>query len=242
MDPAILAYARQKSLFNRLEVTSNNVANVNTSGFKADLAVYSESTNRIDGEKNPSPHMNVAVDLSQGPIAATYRQLDVAIEGEGFFAVDSPLGTRYTRAGSFTINQDGLLVTKEGYPVQSDGGQITFEPDDHQFEIAYNGEVYALKNGTQELRGQIGVFNFTDKSSLEKAGESYFKSSENPQLAIPNEEYTLAQGMLEQSNVNSVKQVTELIDVSRSVQQVAKIISDQHDLIRNSVTRITTQD
>lgn len=242
MDPAILAYARQKSLFNRLEVTANNVANSNTSGFKADLAVYNEATNKVNGSRNPSPKMQVAVDTSQGPLTATYRQLDVAIDGEGFFAVDSPLGARYTRSGSFTINRDGTLVSKDGWPVQSDGGQINFEPSDHEFEITANGEVYAVNDGNKELRGQIAVFKFADKSSLEKMGNSYFKSDSQPEIAQVVTDFTVAQGMLEQSNANSIQQMTELIDISRSVQQVAGIISDQHDLIRNSVTRITSND
>lgn len=242
MDPAILAYSRQKSLFGRLEIVSNNVANTNTSGFKSDLAVYTKSTDKIDGSLNPSPKMKIAVDSSQGPLKPTYRQLDAAIKGEGFFGVDSPLGTRYTRSGSFTINNEGVLVTKDGWPVQSDGGQINFEPGDSQFSISDNGEIYAVNGDKQELRGQIGVFKFADKSGLEKVGNSNFKSSSTPEIAQVGEDFTIEQGMLEDSNANSVTQITELIDITRSVQQVTRIISDQHDLIRNSVTRITSVD
>ncbi len=242
MDVSSLAYLRQNSLFSRLEVTANNVANADTSGFKAELSVYGKSTPLIGGNPNPSPNLRVAVDPSQGKLEATFRPLDVAIDGEGFFAAESPLGLRYTRDGAFAISAEGNLVTKDGYPVQGDGGAISFSPEDKQFKIGDNGEVYALTDTGQEIRGTIAVFKFDDLSSLEKVGNSNFKSSSQPIAAIVNEDFKIAQGMLEGSNVNSVLQLTELIQISRSVQQVAGIIKDQHELQRNSITRITSED
>lgn len=237
MDAKVIAYARQRSLFDRLDVLSNNIANVNTNGFKADLSVYYPSTNKIDGKPNPLSNMTMATDMQAGAMSATGRPLDVAIEGEGFFEVDTPLGPRFTRAGSFTLNGEGQIVTPEGYAVQGDGGAILMDAADTEVIIGGNGEVTALNNGERVLRGVLGVVNFADKSQLQKVGNTYFSTVQAPETADPVT-YKLSQGTVEGSNVNSVYQLTELIDVSRTVQQVARIINDLYSMERNSITRI----
>ena len=238
MDASIIAYKSQKNLLDRLEIVSNNVANVNTSGFKNELAAYMKPTGTVNGKPNPIPPMKVAVDLQQGNLKETGRQFDAAIQGEGFFQVETPLGPRYTRSGNFFTDAEGALVTKEGYAVIGDGGPINIDPADYQITIGEDGTITALGATGEEIRGKLGVFKFNDRSQLEKAGNSYFKTEQTAETAEPVTDYKIAQNMLEESNVNSVGQMTEMIDISRSVQTVAKIIQDQHQLERSAVQRI----
>ncbi len=237
MEAGIIAYTRQKSLFDRLEVLANNIANTETTGFKSDLSVYMKDNNKIDGERNPTSKMLMSSDMSPGSFKATGRPLDIAIEGDGFFEVDTPLGPRYTRAGSFTIDEQGQIITPQNYVVQGAGGAINLDPSDIEIKIDVNGEITALNNGERIIRGQVGVVNFEDKSKLKKVGNSLFSAETAPETA-PTGTYKISQGTLEQSNVNSVSQITELIDVTRGVQQVAKIIDTQYQLERNAVSRI----
>ncbi len=237
METEVIAYVKQKSLFDRLDVLANNVANANTNGFKSDLSVYLKDNSVVNGKVVPTPMMTTASDMQAGPLNATGRPLDVAIDGNGFFEVDTPLGPRFTRAGSFTLNAEGQIVTPEGYAVQGDGGAINMDPNDTEILIAGNGEITALNNDLRVSRGTIGIVNFADQSQLRKVGNTYFASPQGPETADPTT-FKISQGTVENSNVNSVYQLTELIDVSRDVQQIAKIINDQHSLVRNAVSRI----
>lgn len=239
MDSTIIAYAAQKNLFDRLEVVSNNVANVNTTGFKSDLAVYMKPAGNINGEPNPIPKLQTQASLEQGGMRMTGRQLDVAVSGNGFFQVETALGTRYTRSGSFFVNADGSLVTKEGYSVSGDGGPISLTPEDFEIKIGEDGTISATTpEGTQEVRGKLGVFKFDDPSALKKVGNSLFISEAGGVTAEPRTDYVVSQGMVEESNVNQVAEMTNLIDVSRSVQNLARIIQDESQRVRSAVQRI----
>jgi flagellar basal-body rod protein FlgF len=238
MDAGLIAYTRQRSLFQRLESVSNNVANADTNGFKSELAVYMPNATKIDGKQAPFPAMDLATDLSQGRLKETNRQLDVAIQGEGFFQIETPLGARYTRDGSFIVNSEGALTDKNGNPVVGDGGPISIEAEDYELKIGENGEIVSVKPEGTVSRGTIGVFKFLDNSKLQKVGDSYFKSDENPETATVKDDFVMAQGMLEVSNVDSVKQMAEMIDISRGVQSVAKIVQDENSRIKSAVQKI----
>lgn len=239
MDASILAYSRQKTLFDRLDLTANNVANQNTSGFKKELAVYLPSTNTIDGKRNPAPTMLASTDLASGEYNSTGRNLDVAIQGKGFFQIDTPNGPRYTRAGGLYIDADGSLTTLQGYPIAGDGGVVTFQPDDKNIKIAEDGVIFAESQDGLVQRGQLSVVNFADQSSLQKTGENLFTTSDAGEVAIPLTDYKIAQGMLESSNVRPVDQINELIKLNRAVAETTRIISDQHSLMRDAVSRLS---
>jgi flagellar basal-body rod protein FlgF len=238
METEVIAYARQRSLFQRLEVVANNVANANSNGFKKDLNLYLRNDQNVSDEISTIPDTATVTSLTAGEFTPTQRPLDVAINGKGFFRVETPLGTRYTRDGSFSIDTEGNLVTKEGYLVQGDGGAITLTAEDDNIEIGDNGEIYTTTSNGRQQRGTIAVANFTDESVLQKAGNNYFQSEVEPEAEANPELFKLVQGMVEKSNVNSVMEITELIDITRSVEQVAKIISDQHSIARNTFNKI----
>jgi flagellar basal-body rod protein FlgF len=242
MDAELIAYSRQKTLFQRLEVAANNIANQNTSGFKQELAVYMKADNKIDGARNPNPNMLLSTNLSEGEFTATGRSLDVAIKGDGFFEIETPLGPRYSRAGSLQVNSENLLVNTQGYPVLGGGGAITLQPEDTDIIINESGEIFAQSETGLEPRGSLGVVKFADPTSLKKTGENLFSSDASPDGALPIEDYKIAQGMLETSNVKGVQQISELVEINRAVASTAKIISDQSQLVRSAVSRIIKSD
>jgi flagellar basal-body rod protein FlgF len=239
MQAHIIAYSKLSNLFKNLEVISNNVANASSSGFKADLAIYLNDDKKIDGKVSPVPKALTATDLSSGALKRTDRQLDVGIDGKGFFAVDTPLGIRYTRNGVFNTATDGTLTTAEGYNVVGDGGNIIIDPSDTSVKIGRNGEVYGVSQQGEVLRGKIQISKFDDTSVLEKVGNSFFKTDVSPTPAIEVTDFKLSQGFVESSNVNEVQQITELIDVTRSVTNLARIMQDQQQLLRATVGKIT---
>ena len=223
-----------------MEALSNNVANANTDGFKADLALQLDPKRYVNGEKDPTAALQLSTDMRQAPLKPTARQLDLAIEGEGFFAVDTPLGTRYTRSGHFNVNDEGNVVTKDGYIVQGAGGAITLEPQDSNIVINESGQIFSLIDGEKIERGSVGVFKFNDYTQLEKVGGSYFIAEDAAQTAEPQQDYKISQFMLEESNVNPIEQMSELIKVTRAVQKGASIMNDQHNLIKDAVSRIAS--
>lgn len=216
-----IAISRQKTLFDRMDTIANNVANSNTTGYKADNRLFQEYLHNEGAMKDLSFTHDVATvtDFKEGNFQTTERTFDAAIHGDGFFTVESPLGTRYTRAGNFRLNANSELVTQQGYKVLSnDGGTVTFQPSDTNIIIRSNGGITA--NG--EARGSIGMVRFDNAGALEKTGYSYFKT-EQPELESNAE---MLQGVLENSNVESVREITKMIETSRAVGSTSKLIAD----------------
>jgi flagellar basal-body rod protein FlgF len=177
MDNALLVgLSRQVSLRRELDVIANNIANINTSGFKSESMMfeqYLDPTARHEyfpgGDRRISFVMDRATiqDFSQGPLQRTDAPLDVALDGQGFFSVQTPNGERYVRGGNFHLNAQGQLVTASGMPVLGQGGPVTFEPNDVNITIAADGTV-STQNGE---RGKLRVVRFANTHQLVKQGE-----------------------------------------------------------------------
>lgn len=226
--PYVLVTSRS-NLFAQQDRIADHVANVNSLGYKPARNIFSEHLVNT----SPSAHdtsfpvtKRLHRDFSQGQMQVTNRALDVAVRGPGFFALETPLGQRYTRAGDFSIDANGVLISKDGYPVTGAGGAaIEFNPTDTDISIRASGQVVA--NG--EVRGQIGVFVFDNPQQLERAGNGlYLSRLEEPQLADPQLSH-IAQGMLESSNVNSTKEMSKLIEVSRGIEQINSLMKNYDD-------------
>ncbi|HEX4710979.1 flagellar basal-body rod protein FlgF [Phenylobacterium sp.] len=242
MDNALyVGLSRQMVLRRELDIVANNIANADTNGFK----VESLMTKEVPGPPaftagGPRPVKfvgddGVARDFGQGALRSTAAPLDMAIEGPGFFKVTSKGAERYTRDGHFRTDDTGRLTTQNGDVVSDDGGgEITIDP-------ANVGEVTISPDGTVSqgtLRiGKIGVFNFTNLSALEKTGANQYQNAANQQ-ATPVADPKVRQGMLEGSNVNSIVQITRMIEVSRAYEQVTQMMSSEADLSRNSIARL----
>jgi flagellar basal-body rod protein FlgF len=213
------AVAEQRAL----EVAANNLANVATTGFKREVLSFREI---LAGENSTSRQVVVepqGADFTQGSLARTGGALDAAILGDGFFAVQTPQGERYTRAGAFTLKPDGTLVTASGYPVLGDGGPIRVDTD-KRVSLGPDG---SLTSGT-DVVGKIRLVDFPNKKVLERAGENLWRSTDT--TAPRRVETNLEPGVLEQSNVNAIEGMTELIMISRAYEGFNNALQTYRDI------------
>ncbi len=196
----------------RLAVVSNNLANVNTPGFKADRLAFSEV---LDGA-NRSVQMSQYTDFDSGAIQTTGNPLDVAIDGEGFFVVDTPDGQQYTRDGGFQLGSDGMLVTASGFPVLGDGGPLLIDPQVGQVSIRKDGTVSA--NGIQV--GRLSIVRFDKAAPPIKAGGNLWSG----QGEIPVDNPQVVPGAIERANVEAIQEMTRMIEISRGYETYQKMI------------------
>ena len=236
MDNSIyVTLSRQLALFRDMDVTSGNIANANTSGYGAQHIIFdSYLTHDINqGDKNPMAFANdisTFRDTSEGSLKATGNPLDLAINGNGYFPVQTPLGTRYTRSGNFQLDGSGTLITADGYPVLDTGGQpIVFPDDTKTIEIGAAGNIKL--NGTDFTT--IGVVKFDNEQLVRHAGGSLYMSEVTPQQAEVDDIH-VTQGVIENSNVKPVTELTHMITVSREVANTAKFIEVVYDLQRKA--------
>lgn len=232
----------------RVEVISNNLANMNTTGYNARRAEFADlhyqqlarpgTINASDGTVLPTGVQlglgvrpsSVTVMLSQGALAATGGDLDIAIEGNGYLEVTMPNGlSAYTRDGGLKRSGDGLIVTSDGYPVVPD---ITIPADAQSISINPEGEVFAYFGDRvePEFIGQFSLANFSNAKGLEAIGSNLFveTSASGPAtVSSPGQDGVgiLRQGFLEDSSVDAVKEVTDLIEAQRGYELNSKIIS-----------------
>ena len=232
----------------RVEVVSNNLANMNTTGYNARRAEFSDlhyqqlsragTINAADGTVLPTGVQlglgvrpsAVSVNIQQGSLAQTGGDLDVAIEGKGFLEVTLPSGlSAYTRDGSLKRSPDGEIVTSDGYPVVPG---ITLPDDARSISINAAGEVYAYFSDQvqPQLLGQLSLAGFTNEKGLEAMGSNLFLETAGSGPAIvgvPGEDGigTLRQFYLEDSSVDAVREVTELITAQRGYEMNAKVIT-----------------
>jgi flagellar basal-body rod protein FlgF len=234
MDNSVyITLSRQLALFRDMAVTANNIANANTTGYASENMLFNSYLTKDVNQKNRND-MAFAYDIStyknfdNGPIHATGNPLDLAIASEGFFAVETPLGVRYTRAGNFQLDGSGTLVTAEGNPVLGNNGQhITFTPEAQDIKIGEAGNISV--DGAEFAT--IDVYKFENPQLLERTEGAMFKSEITPEILVNAK---VMQGALSGSNVKSVLSLTHMIDVSRSVSSTAKMIETLYDLQRKS--------
>lgn len=227
-------------------VIANNIANIDTPGFKKDtFSVESQDEAelfRFASEENPAfvgtlplsvqPQVDFSTDFSQGRLEATGNPFDLAIEGEGFFVVQTEEGMAYTRAGNFARGADGRLVTLQGYPVQGEAGDIV---------LPERGEVVVDEEGNVrvggELVGRLRVVRFPDPQLLEKRGENLFQA---PEGVLPEEAtgYTIHQGFLEKSNLDIVEAMVRMIEALRGYELAQRAVVTQDEALGKAVNEI----
>lgn len=238
----LIGLSRQMSLRREMDVVANNVANINTTGFKSDSAIFEEylmPVARHDDFKGRDRRLSYVHDratwhdMGQGPIKQTNNPLDVSIDGNAFFVVQTPRGERYTRNGAFQINAQGQLVTSEGYAVLGDGGPVQFQAEDRDITIARDGTVSVPDGG----RGRLRLVTFANVQRLQKDSTSTFAAPAD----MPPEQAEFAhvmQGTLEQSNVKPVVEMARLIEVSRAYTQLATLMQQHGEIRRSAIERL----
>ena len=238
----LIGLSRQMSLRRELEVVSNNIANLNTTGFKAGTAIFEEflmpgATHdhfaRPDRRLSYVQDRSTWHDFSQGPVRQTGNPLDVAIDGNSFLVVQTPRGERYTRNGSFQINPAGELVTSEGYRVMGDGGPLQFQAEDRDITISRDGTV-SVPDG---LRGKLRLVSFDAPQRLQQDGSSTFAAPQDKQPQATEYPHVI-QNAIEQSNVKAVVEMTRMIEVTRHYTQVATLLQQQGEMRRSAVERL----
>jgi flagellar basal-body rod protein FlgF len=251
MENALLVgLSRQMALSHELDIIANNIANIDTTGFKADNASFSEflmpraSDGQFSGgDKRVSFVQDRAswIDLSPGSIQRTGDPLNVAIDGPGYLTVQTARGTRYTRNGSLSVNGTGQLVTSDGDAVLGGSGPITFQQGDHDISISPSG-IVTVREGTSTAdspRGQLQLVSFDQPRLLQKDGSSTFMAPNgvNPSPTSPNTH--LLQGAIEKSNVNGVAEMARMIQITRSYSDIAAILQQQGDQRRNALQQLS---
>jgi flagellar basal-body rod protein FlgF len=247
MQNAILVgLSRQVALARELDVIANNVANMDTTGYKADGSLFEEYLNSPARADTTGAPVSFVLDrglwhnMGEGPIAKTGNPLDVAIDGNGFLVVQTPRGERYTRNGALQINATGQLVTSEGDPVLGDSGPITFQPNDHQVSISRDGTI-SVREGTSNVdsaRGKLRLVTFANLQQLQKDGGSTFKAPNGvaPQPAPP--EAGLIQGAVEKSNVRGVVEMSRMIEITRTYSNISSMLQQQADLGQTAIDKL----
>jgi len=228
----------QDSLARVMDIVANNVANINTTGFKRqEVAFETYMMHPTPQDKwSFSVENGTYRDTSSGPSVDTGNPLDVALQGQGYFAVETPEGVRYTRAGAFMMNADGEIVTPAGYKLLGDGDQaITLPADASDITISADGVVTA-KSGTASVQaGKLRAVKFANEQELQIVGNGLYQTS---QPAETDTEAHFVQGAIEQSNVQSVTEITRMIDVSRSYQQVLHLLDLENQRETNAINRL----
>ena len=241
----LIGLSRQLTLERQMDVVANNVANINTTGFKADRSLFQEylmpvahEDNFVGGDRRLSFVQDRATfhDFASGPSEQTKNPLDVAIAGTGFLVVQTPAGERYTRDGSMQINNQGQLVTTSGNPVLGTNGPIVFQPTDHDINIAADGNVTVVEGvgSADSVRGKLRMVRFANPQALVKEGSNLYSGG----AGAPDTTSQVRQGYVEKSNVNSVVEMSRMIEVTRTYTQVSAMLQQQGDLQKSALEKL----
>jgi flagellar basal-body rod protein FlgF len=228
----------------RLQILSNNLANVNTAGFKKDRGRFhafnlsegaAAAQPPVTGGRSDAPNFwmqfSSFTDFSSGELKKTGNPYDLALNGKGFFCVQTPDGIQYTRRGDFTINADETLVTQDGWPVLGSSGEIQVKmksPSNDMREFTVSEDGYLTVDGSQIDR--IRVVDFPIADGLEKLGHNYYRATNPYASEEVLEDISVQQGFLENSNVNVIQAMTELIEVLRGYESYHKIMRSMDDM------------
>jgi len=226
-----------------MDVIANNIANASTPGFKRETAKFEEYVTYVrPSETQTGPQAlsfvkdaGIVRDIGQGELSSTGATLDFAINGKGFFAVQTPQGMRYTRDGHFTLNQDGQLVTSDGNAVQGDGGNITITPDDGTVSVGPDGTISSILNGASNQIGKLRVVTFPNERAMTKEGANLYSTT---QAAATSTESTVVQRMLEGSNVKPVIEISHMVEVMRAYEMTATMTNSQEQLMRQAIDKL----
>ena len=241
MDNAVyVGLSRQMVLRREMDIIANNIANIDTNGFKVEsLMQKTDPGYPAVTMGGPRPVKFVAPDgvarnFGQGVLVGTGAPLDLSIEGKGFFQVQGPDGPRYTRDGRFTTDPTGKLVTQTGLAVLDEGGgEIVIDGEKGQVSIGADG---SMSQGNERV-GKVGMFTFANAGALEKAGDNLYRNTSNL-AAEKAEDAHIRQGFLESSNVKPVLEITRMIEVSRAYEQTSRMMDAGADLSRRAIDRL----
>jgi flagellar basal-body rod protein FlgF len=207
----------------RNDVIANNLANANTTGFKKEVTVFQRMKSGDGGVETVA---RAAASYEKGPFIRTGRPLDMAVQGDGFFVLETDEGERYTRQGSFIKDTDGYLATAEGHRVASSSGSLQLPPGD--VTVSRDGLIAV----NDEAIGRVRLVRFEDRSDLEKTGAAMFRAPEGAgREDVPEEETAVLSGFLEESNVEVVREMAEMIKALKAYEITQKALKSQDEIL-----------
>jgi flagellar basal-body rod protein FlgF len=227
----------------RLDMLTNNLANINTTGYKADVPAFriphpdapsQDGTAVIPGGLSPyAPPLEAYTNFASGPLVRTGNSLDTAIVGKGFFEIQSPTGVLFSRKGNFTVNAQGVLATAEGWPVMGQRGQIAI--DGSAVAINESGDVHVDGEMVDTLR----VVDFDDPQRLRKKEGTFFWHEEGRRgEVLAQGAVHVTQGFVESSNVDAIRTMTELIETMRVFETYQRIIRSADEATSKTVNEV----
>lgn len=231
-----IGLSQQMALKQQMDISANNLANINTPGFKSQSILFLEYLNKPKQGEGVKQVLDFGSyrDLSAGALRQTYNDLDVALHGDGYFAVQTEGGTtRYTRDGSFSLNASRELVNKSGYKVMGDGGPIVVQEGASKITITADGTV---STNLGEI-GKLKVVTFDQPQKLVEIGENLYDGKNQPEK--PVERLKVVQGSLEGANVNPVVEMNKMIEILRSYQATQRMLMNDHERIRSAIQKLT---
>lgn len=234
---SFIALSRATALERQMQVVANNIANMSTTGFKAETPLFTEFVEKPQKDEKYSMVLDRATfrNTSNGAINPTGNPLDVALEGDGYFMLDTLDGPRYSRAGSFTLNDTRELVNSSGLPVLDDGGNtITIPANVADIRISPQGDV----STEQGPLGKIGVVRFAQEQLMNQLGNNLYQTNEKP-TPVEAGETKVRQGFLEGSNVQAIMEMNNMIEVNRQYQSVQRLLQGEHERLRNAYSKLT---
>ena len=238
-NPSYIALSDQTALRRHMEVLANNLANMNTPAFKAERMVFGEmisdtAASDIDdmGPISFVEPLSTYMDFSEGVMTQTGNPLDVALSGDGFFAVQTADGVGYTRAGRFSLDANGALVTTDGLPVLAAGGGPITISQAGQIRIAGDGTI----SNDDGIIARLQVARFDDVQELTRNPSGIYTTESQTPTEVPNPQ--VMQGMVEGSNVSPILEMTRLIDVTRTYERMAKMVEAEHQRQQNAINTL----
>lgn len=227
-----IALSRQMVLRREMDVIANNMANLNTPAYKGQSMLFVEYLETTDSGEKMSFVQDISLvrNLTEGQMTTTENPLDLAIAGEGYFEIETPVGPRYSRNGVFQLNADGQLVTSSGQPVLGEGGQpITLPPNSTDVTITRDGTI-STSHGPA---GRLRLVRFEDEQAMVKLADGLYDA--DGQDALPAEGAEVMQGMVEGSNVQGIIELTRMIETARSYSSTGKLVNDEHERLRRAI-------
>ncbi|MDG3441765.1 flagellar basal-body rod protein FlgF [Nitrospirillum amazonense] len=233
-NPIYVALSRQEALSRQLDVVANNIANMNTTGYKQQRMLFQEYLEKPARGERVSFVQDYGLmrDTRAGALQVTNNTLDLALKGDGYFTVETLSGPRYTRAGNFQLNDRREIVDQNGLPVlDTNDNRITVPDGTTDLKIQGDGTVMA----DRAQLGKLKIVSFDDQQQMQTLGGGLMTTTQTPR---PSANPQVTQGAVEASNVQAIVESTAMIDVLRQYQMTQKLVDEEHDRIRNAISHL----
>lgn len=237
----LVCLSQQLAAYQSMDAIANNLANVSTPGFKREAPQFEDYVEQVTPAEGETAPQNVNFvqqtgslrDLAVGSVDITGAPFDLALNGQGYFVIQTANGPLYTRNGHFTLDASGRIVNDNGDPVQGTGGDISISATDGDIHIASDGMV----SGVNGQIGQLNIVDFPNDRALVKQGDSLYATTQDPE---PAANATVQQGAMESSNVRPVIEISNMIEVMRSYQATMNLSQSLSDLKRQAIDKLAT--